>query len=53
MESEFAELIALFAAWRQDLDSEPFTYEADWATVDAPAFDVVPSWRPSATAAPE
>lgn len=44
VESEFAQLIALFAAWRQDLDSEPFAHEGDWATVDAPAFRVVPTW---------
>lgn len=44
VESEFAQLIALFAAWRQDIDSEPFAYEGEWATVDAPAFRVVASW---------
>ena len=44
VESEFAQLIALFAAWRQDIDSEPFAYENEWATVDAPAFSGVPSW---------
>jgi hypothetical protein len=44
VESEFAQLIALFAAWRQDIDSEPFAYESDWVTVDAPAFRAVASW---------
>jgi hypothetical protein len=44
VESEFAQLIALFAAWRQDIDSEPFAYEDEWATVDSPAFRVVPTW---------
>jgi hypothetical protein len=46
VESEFAQLIALFAAWRQDIDSEPFAYEGDWATVDSPVFNVVSSWPP-------
>jgi hypothetical protein len=44
VESEYAQLIALFAAWRQDIDSEPFAYESEWATVDAPAFRVVSTW---------
>ena len=39
-----AQLTALFAAWRLDIDSEPFAYEADWATVDSPAFRVVSPW---------
>ena len=38
VESEFAQLIALFAMWRQEIDSEPFAYEGDWVTVDSPAF---------------
>jgi hypothetical protein len=46
VESEFAQLIALFAAWRQDIDSEPFAHEAEWATVDSPAFRVVAGWVP-------
>jgi hypothetical protein len=44
VESEFGQLIALFAAWRQDIDSEPFAHEADWITVDSPAFRVVSTW---------
>lgn len=44
VEPEFAQLIALFVAWRQDIDSEPFAYENDWATVDSPALRVVASW---------
>jgi hypothetical protein len=44
VEPEFAQLIALFAAWREDIDSEPFAYESDWATVDSPAFRVVATW---------
>jgi len=46
VESEFAQLIALFAVWRQDIDSEPFAHESDWATVDSPAFHAVPTWTP-------
>lgn len=46
VESEFAQLIALFAAWREDIDSEPFAYEGDWVTVDSPAFREVSTWRP-------
>jgi hypothetical protein len=41
VEPEFAQLIALLTAWRQEIDSEPFAHEDDWATVDSPAFDVV------------
>lgn len=44
VEPEYAQLIALFAAWRQEIDSVPFAYEGEWATVDAPAFDVVATW---------
>lgn len=25
-----ADLIALFASWRQDIDTDPFAYEAEW-----------------------
>jgi hypothetical protein len=32
------QLIALFEAWSQDIDSEPFAYENEWAGVDAPRF---------------
>jgi hypothetical protein len=46
VESEFAQLIALFAVWRQDIDSEPFAHESDWATVDAPAFRTVATCAP-------
>ena len=46
VEPEFAQIIALFAMWRQDIDSEPFAYESDWATVDSPAFRVVSTWAP-------
>jgi hypothetical protein len=46
VESTNAQLTALFEAWRQDIDSEPFAYEGEWATVDAPAFHVVSSWAP-------
>jgi hypothetical protein len=44
VEPEFAQLIALFAMWRQDIDSEPFAHESDWATVDSPAFRSVSAW---------
>lgn len=47
VEPEFAQLIALFAMWRQDIDSEPFAHEGDWATVDSPAFRVVSTWTQS------
>lgn len=30
-----AELIALFAALRQDIDSEPFAHEAEWTVLEA------------------
>lgn len=46
VESEFSQLIALFVAWRQDLDSEPFAYEDEWATVDSPVYDAVAGWPP-------
>lgn len=46
VEPEFAQLIALFEAWRQDIESEPFAHESDWATVDSPVFDVVSTWAP-------
>jgi hypothetical protein len=36
VESEFAQLIALFAAWRDDIDAEPFAHEADWAAMNLP-----------------
>ena len=36
-----SQLIALFEAWRQDIDSEPFAYEHEWAGVDAPRFGTV------------
>ncbi|MFI7678052.1 hypothetical protein [Actinophytocola sp. NPDC049390] len=38
VESTEAQLIALFQAWRQDIDSEPFAHEHEWAGVDAPRF---------------
>jgi hypothetical protein len=38
VESTNAQLIALFEAWRQDIDSEPFAHEAEWSGVDAPRF---------------
>jgi len=44
VEPEFAQLIALFEAWRQEIDSVPFAHEDEWATVDSPAFDVVAGW---------
>ena len=43
VESEFTQLIALFEAWRQEIDSVPFAYEDEWATVDSSAFDAVPA----------
>jgi hypothetical protein len=46
VEPEFSQLTALFAAWRQDIDSEPFAYEGEWATVDSPVYDVVATWAP-------
>lgn len=39
-----AQLIALFEAWRQDIDSEPFAYENEWAGVDAPPFRAFSAW---------
>jgi hypothetical protein len=54
VEPEFAQLMALLTAWRQEIDSEPFAHEGDWATVDSPAFDVVCGWplRPRADGTP-
>jgi hypothetical protein len=40
-----AQLIALFEAWREDIDSEPFAHEQEWHGVDAPRFRTVPSWH--------
>ena len=42
VEPEFAQLIALFDEWRQEIDSEPFAHEDDWATEDSPAFRAIP-----------
>lgn len=39
MEPTYAQLIALFAAWRQDIDSEPFAYEGEWTNVDKTMWD--------------
>lgn len=43
-EGEFAQLMALFAAWRADIDSEPFAYSdedllatAEWPRDEQPA----------------
>jgi hypothetical protein len=33
-----AQLIALFEAWRHDIDSEPFAYENEWAGIDSAHF---------------
>jgi hypothetical protein len=44
VEPRNAQLIALFEAWRTDIDSEPFVYEAEWAGVDAPRFHAVATW---------
>ena len=38
-----SQLIALFAAWREDIDSEPFAYENEWAGMDAPRFRALPA----------
>lgn len=46
VESEFAQLIAMFAMWQQDIDSEPFAHESDWVTVDSPAFRTVATCAP-------
>ncbi len=30
METTYAQLMALFVAWRDELDSEPFAHETEW-----------------------
>lgn len=44
MEPTYAQLIALFAAWRQDIDAEPFAYEGEWTSLDSPRYQGVSSW---------
>jgi hypothetical protein len=44
VEPTSSQLIALFEAWRRDIDSEPFAYEHEWATPDSLRFRVVPLW---------
>lgn len=44
MEPTNAQLIALFAAWLQDIDSEPFAYEGEWTSLDSPRYQDVTSW---------
>jgi len=39
-----SQLIALFEAWCEDIDSEPFAYENEWAGVDAPRFRGFGAW---------
>jgi hypothetical protein len=39
-----SQLIALFEAWCQDIDSEPFAYEHEWAGLDAPRFRTFSAW---------
>lgn len=39
-----SQLIALFEAWRLDIDSEPFAYENEWAGVDASPFRAFTAW---------
>jgi hypothetical protein len=39
-----SQLIALFEAWRADIDSEPFAYEHEWTGVDAPRFRMFSRW---------
>ena len=33
VEATDSELMILFAAWREDIDSEPFAYETYWMTI--------------------
>jgi hypothetical protein len=44
VEPTSSQLIALFEAWRRDIDSEPFAYENEWATLDSLRFRVESSW---------
>jgi hypothetical protein len=44
VEPTYAQLIALFAAWLQDIDSEPFAYEGEWTSLDSPRYHGVTSW---------
>jgi hypothetical protein len=37
VEGEFAQLMALFAAWRADIDAEPFAYSDE---------ELLRAWRP-------
>ncbi len=39
-----SQLIALFEAWRADIDSEPFAHEHEWAGVNAPRFRTFTTW---------
>lgn len=41
METTNAQLTALFVAWRDELDSEPFAYEHDWMAFEAACLDPV------------
>lgn len=44
MEPTNAQLIALFTAWLEDIDSEPFKYEGEWTSLDSPRYSGVTSW---------
>jgi hypothetical protein len=44
VEPTYAQLTALFAAWLQDIDSEPFAYEGEWTSLDSPRYHGVTSW---------
>lgn len=52
VESTNAQLIELFEAWRQDIDSEPFAHESEWAGIDAAPFRTVPTWAHADYSAP-
>jgi hypothetical protein len=44
VEPTYAQLIALFAAWVRDIDSEPFAYEGEWTSLDSPRYQGITSW---------
>lgn len=46
MEPTSSQLIALFAAWRRDIDSEPFAYEDEWAIANSLRFRADSPWAP-------
>jgi len=35
VETTYAQVIALFVAWRDELDSEPFAHESEWVAFES------------------